>query len=334
MQENEENTGSEKVLILPLNEDSKKITQVLSNDKAMKVMEILADTPMSATDIAEKMGMALTTIKYNIDALVEADLIKVKQTKWSKKGREIKIYEPVQKIIVVAPGGTKGDKSSILNMLKKYLVMVGGAVFAATGLEALTNYMNFGAAPMAASVRSSEYQESMAPSVNEEVPEADSGEAFIPEEALKEKAIPDADDSVAYDITENEALGDESFEESFIEEAMDGQEYDIAEVPPSDDMLIPENIDTDTVSSVIPNESLDSGATAVREGFNSSSAGQVPMGSESQAVADSIPLGSQPLSGLMTHDFLSHVSVWFLFGCLFVIALLFIREIYYRKKEI
>ena len=150
MQENEEISSSEKVLILPLNEGSKKITQILSNDKAMRVLEILADKPMSATDVAEKLAMPLTTIKYNLDALVEVDLIKVKQTKWSKKGREIKIYEPVQKFIVVAPGSIQKDKSTVLSMLKKYLGLVAGAVFAATGLEALARSRGFGigAAPM------------------------------------------------------------------------------------------------------------------------------------------------------------------------------------------
>ncbi|WP_406656176.1 helix-turn-helix domain-containing protein [Methanolobus sp. ZRKC2] len=333
MQENEENTGSDKVLILPLSEGSKKITQILSNDRAMKVLEILTDMPMSATDVAEKMGTPLTTIKYNIDALVEADLIKVKQTKWSKKGREIKIYEPVQKIIVVAPGSMKGDKSSILDMLKKYLVLAGGAIFAATGLEILTNKMGFGAAPMASSFQSTGYQENMAPMINEDLPEAASGEASI-DEALKGKSAPAEEEAIAYDAIEEEMPEADYFDETVMDEPVEEFDYEITEAPPSDDTLIPREVDSETVSSAIPQESIDSGADVIRDGFNSSSPGQVPMAGESQAVADSIPLASQPFSGLIPHDLLSHSSVWFLFGCLFVIALLFIREVYYRKKEI
>ncbi|MEZ5334463.1 MAG: helix-turn-helix domain-containing protein [Methanolobus sp.] len=107
MGDNEESTNSDKVLILPLSEDSKKIAQILSNEKAMKMLEILADKPMSASDVAEKLELPLTTVKYNLDGLIEADLIQVKETKWSQKGREVKIYEPVQKLIVVAPGSMK-----------------------------------------------------------------------------------------------------------------------------------------------------------------------------------------------------------------------------------
>ena len=137
--DNNENNNTEKVLILPLNEDSKKITQTLSNDTALKVLELLAQQPMSATAISEELDLALTTIKYNLDSLIESDLIKVNKTKWSKKGREIKIYEPVQKLIVVVPGGGKTDKSSIISMLQKYLGMIGAAIFASFGIEYLAN---------------------------------------------------------------------------------------------------------------------------------------------------------------------------------------------------
>ena len=129
--------NTEKVLILPLNADSKKITQTLSNDTALKILELLAQQPMSATAVSEELDLALTTIKYNLDALIESDLIKVNKTKWSKKGREIKIYEPVQKLIVVVPGGGKSDKSSIISMLQKYLGMIGAAIFASFGIEYL-----------------------------------------------------------------------------------------------------------------------------------------------------------------------------------------------------
>ncbi len=334
MQENEDNTGSEKVLVLPLAEGSKKITQVLSNDRAMKILDILADTPMSASDVAEKTGMPLTTIKYNIDALVEADLIKVKKTKWSKKGREIKIYEPVQKIIVVAPGSVKGDKSSILSMLKKYLIMVGGAIFAATGLEALTNYLNLGigTSPMASSVRSTEYQDTVAPLLNEDLPPEAADEAFVPEAPMEEKAVPESEEMSASDVTGEEVQEAETFEEPVTDQAVDGQDYEITESPTSDDMLVPEDVDPEAVSSVIPNDSLDNGANILNE--NLSPANQVPAAGDSGMAADSVSPMSHQLSGIIPDDLLSHASVWFFFGCLFVIALLFIREIYYRNKEI
>jgi DNA-binding transcriptional ArsR family regulator len=55
MSENEAPQGDEKLLILPLGEESKKITQVISNDTARKIIELLADAPLSASDIAERL---------------------------------------------------------------------------------------------------------------------------------------------------------------------------------------------------------------------------------------------------------------------------------------
>lgn len=118
--------SNEKVLILPLGEESKKITQTLSNDSARHVLELLADKPMSASEIAEELDIPLTTVKYNLDALIESGLITIKHTKWSVKGREIKVYAPIRKLIVVVPDKT--DKKSVVNILKGYLGVLLGAI--------------------------------------------------------------------------------------------------------------------------------------------------------------------------------------------------------------
>lgn len=107
--------GDEKVLILPLGEESKKITQTLSNDSARQVLELLTDNAMSASEIACELDAPLTTVKYNLNALIESGLITVKQTKWSTKGRKIKIYAPAHKLIVVVPD--KMDRRSVVDTL-------------------------------------------------------------------------------------------------------------------------------------------------------------------------------------------------------------------------
>jgi DNA-binding transcriptional ArsR family regulator len=129
-----DDADGEKVLILPLGEESKKITQTLSNDSARQVLELLADKPMSASDIAEQLDIPLTTVKYNLDALIESGLITIKHTRWSVKGREIKIYAPIQKLIVVVPN--KADKKSVVDILKGYL----GVLLGAAGISAIIEW--------------------------------------------------------------------------------------------------------------------------------------------------------------------------------------------------
>jgi DNA-binding transcriptional ArsR family regulator len=133
MPESEKESGEEKLLILPLGEESKKITQVISNDTARQIIELLADAPLSASDIAESLHAPLTTIAYNLENLESVGLIKVDKIKYSEKGREVKIYAPVRKLIVLVP--EKIDRKSVGDLLRKYLGIILAAVFASSLIE-------------------------------------------------------------------------------------------------------------------------------------------------------------------------------------------------------
>ncbi len=143
MTENEPPKGDEKLLILPLGEESKKITQVISNDTARKIIELLADAPLSASDIAERLATPLTTIVYNLENLESVGLIRIDKIKYSEKGREVKIYAPVRKLIVVVP--EKTDRKSIGDILRKYVGVLLAAVLASSIIEFL--FFRAGAPP-------------------------------------------------------------------------------------------------------------------------------------------------------------------------------------------
>ncbi len=133
MPENESASNDEKLLILPLGEESKKITQVISNDTARQIIELLADAPLSASDIAERLHVPLTTIVYNLENLQNVGLIKVERIKYSEKGREVKIFAPVRKLIVVVPERT--DKKTVAELLRKYMGVLLAAVLASGVIE-------------------------------------------------------------------------------------------------------------------------------------------------------------------------------------------------------
>lgn len=133
----QDNDPGEKLLILPLGEKSKKITQVISNDTARKIIELLADAPLSATDIADRLHAPLTTIAYNLENLEGVGLVKVERIKYSEKGREVKIYAPVRKLIVVVP--EKTDRKSVTDIIRKYLGVILAAVLASSFIEFFMN---------------------------------------------------------------------------------------------------------------------------------------------------------------------------------------------------
>ena len=133
---NDTSNTSEKLLVLPLGKESKKITQVITNDTARQIMELLAEDSMSASDIATQLGVPLTTIKYNLENLVDVGLIKIERIKYSEKGRQVKVYAPIRKLIVLVP--EKTDSNTIMDVLKKYLGVVFAAVFASGLVEMIT----------------------------------------------------------------------------------------------------------------------------------------------------------------------------------------------------
>ncbi|MGB9938980.1 ArsR/SmtB family transcription factor [Methanosarcina sp.] len=93
----------EKLLILQLSEDSRKIARLLSSETSIKILKLLNKESMSAGNLADELGVRLNTLKYNLDSLLEAGMIRIRHVKWSRKGREVKVYEAVEKVIVFLP---------------------------------------------------------------------------------------------------------------------------------------------------------------------------------------------------------------------------------------
>jgi predicted transcriptional regulator len=125
----------EKFLVVPLGKKSKAITQTVSNDTAMEIMELLADGPLATSKVAERLGIPLTTAQYNIEKLMEAGLVKVARTKYSEKGREVKLYEAMNRAIVILPG--KSGTGAVMDALRRYIILLPVAIVCAAAVEYL-----------------------------------------------------------------------------------------------------------------------------------------------------------------------------------------------------
>jgi len=74
---------------------------------------------MSAGELAEKLVLGLSALKCNLDSLLDADMIRVSEGKWSQRGRKIKSYEPVEKIMILVPGCRNSCKAETLSIFFK-----------------------------------------------------------------------------------------------------------------------------------------------------------------------------------------------------------------------
>ncbi len=138
----------ERFVVVPLGSDSKRIGQVIGSEGCRRILDSLAAEPASASQLAEKMGAPLTTVQYDVEKLLEAGLIRVERVARTEKMREMKIYGPVRKLIVVVPERlTSGSPADIL---KRYLGAFLGLVLAGGLVEVLPGLTAPKAAPLAA----------------------------------------------------------------------------------------------------------------------------------------------------------------------------------------
>ena len=106
-------------LLVSLEESkAKRIAEVINNDTARKILEHLAKKDCSETDLSNELGIAISTVHYNLKLLQEANLVVVEEFHYSKKGKEINHYSLANKYIIIAP---RVENTRFIEALKKIL---------------------------------------------------------------------------------------------------------------------------------------------------------------------------------------------------------------------
>jgi DNA-binding transcriptional ArsR family regulator len=135
----------ENFLLISLKEDeSKQLAQVISNRTSRKILDLLAEKSHTETDIAKKLNLPLSTVHYNMQALVRAKLVTADEYHYSKKGKEVNHYSLANKYVIIAPQDAPSNlRERLRRILPAGLIAVAGA-----GLIQLYN-MFFSAASQA-----------------------------------------------------------------------------------------------------------------------------------------------------------------------------------------
>lgn len=124
---------ADNVLVLePGDERAQKIAKAMGSPTAGEILQLLAVKPQSLTDITEQLSLPMNTAKYHIENLLDAGVISVADTKYSVKGRAVKIYTLTDQLLIVAP-----RRSDIRALLTKYAALFGIVVVATLGITAV-----------------------------------------------------------------------------------------------------------------------------------------------------------------------------------------------------
>jgi len=115
----------EEIIILePGMEKAQNIVKAISHQNAGDLMQLLsAEGPLRLSDIADRLGLSTNAAKYHVENLMNAGLIEISNTRYSVKGKKMKVYRLKNQVFIVAPAMSSG--SDLRAALLKYATLCG-----------------------------------------------------------------------------------------------------------------------------------------------------------------------------------------------------------------
>ncbi|QGX96249.1 ArsR family transcriptional regulator [Haloplanus rallus] len=114
-----EGDGELRVLSLT-DDDAEDLIGSLSSETARSILTALEERPATASELAETVSTSLQNVRHHLGNLEEAGLVEVADTRYSVKGREMKVYAPTQDSLVVCVGADD-DKERFLDSLERFV---------------------------------------------------------------------------------------------------------------------------------------------------------------------------------------------------------------------
>ncbi|MFC6836560.1 ArsR/SmtB family transcription factor [Halomarina ordinaria] len=105
-------------------DDAGELLSSLSSDTARAVLTALHERPATASEVADSVDTSLQNARHHLTNLREAGLVRVADTRYSQKGREMNVYAPSEDPLVVFVG-RKERKTSFLDSLRGLVAAVG-----------------------------------------------------------------------------------------------------------------------------------------------------------------------------------------------------------------
>lgn len=118
--------------------EAQKVAKAMSSPTSADLFNALTGNPQSATALAERTGLPLTTVKYHLENMLSAGLVEISNTRWSEKGREMKIYAVKDQVVVFAPRKTVDLKG----IAERYGTMAGVIAIGCSLVVAIPQMLN------------------------------------------------------------------------------------------------------------------------------------------------------------------------------------------------
>ncbi len=131
------------VILEPGDERAQKIAKAMASQTAGDILRLVGSGEKTATEIAEQLKLPMNTVQYHTENLLDAGLLSVASTKYSVKGREVKVYALTSQLLIVAP-----RQANLRMLLMKYASLFGIVAFGSLVIAMLRPVlMHAGAGP-------------------------------------------------------------------------------------------------------------------------------------------------------------------------------------------
>ena len=133
-------------------EDADALMGALSSDTAREVLAALHDEPAPPSQLADRVDTTLQNAQYHLERLSDAGAIEVVGTAYSEKGREMDVYAPADRPLVIFAGQedqASGLRAALSRLIGGLAALLVGAVAIQEvfggGLRRLVGPLGFGA---------------------------------------------------------------------------------------------------------------------------------------------------------------------------------------------
>jgi DNA-binding transcriptional ArsR family regulator len=119
--------------------DSEEAGDLLSSiacDTARDLLTTLHEEPATASELAERVDTSLQNARHHLENLQEAGLVRVADTRYSSKGREMNVYGPSENPMVVFVG-RQDDGDGLLDSLRQFAPVVATLAIASLLVQSL-----------------------------------------------------------------------------------------------------------------------------------------------------------------------------------------------------
>jgi len=115
-------------------DDADELIGALSSATARRLLCELHENPSPPADLADRVDTSLQNAQYHLEKLEDAGAVTVADTAYSKKGREMDVYAPADRPLVIF-AGDDDDTTSIRTVLTRLLGGFGALALASAAVQ-------------------------------------------------------------------------------------------------------------------------------------------------------------------------------------------------------